>query len=317
MKNSNFSRFFRETRFVIATSCFVMAFATIQSMNAQTTYTAIAGSTFSPKVDVNLLDAAAWPAGTTLPLAGDANIWSTGKYRLQISTTPFTFNGGTLDIANGGVLIIAQANPSLSLNNVTLNGGIIQIQTGKSAIVDLQNKTFTLNKGSLKTLSVGTVSRNLAFQNASLAGNGTITIAQIQTGAIENFVELKSTVNTVGFRGKFVVAPGLSGTAAGGMLKINAIAPANASFGVDVPAASGEIVSNGIPYKSSKNGKLYFSAVAPATVALTSLNLGGTDLAPATYGLIVGKGITVFTADQQVYIDSRSTGTITVVGTKK
>ena len=258
----------------------------------------------------NIYDAAAWPAGTILPVMGDVNVWSTSLFRLGVSTTPYTFNGGTLNVALGGVLSLNAYSSVLKLNNLTLNGGVIQASTLTTASIDLQTKTFRLNSGSLKTTSNSPSFKDLLFQNGSLAGVGTITLAQIQSGSYSYNVEFLSSVNTKGFTGKFEVAPGLSGTSVGGSLKLNAITAANASFGVNVLATDpvNGVVSNNGTYTSSLNGELYFTPGAGNTVSLVSLTLGGMDVVPGTYAYAD------FTAAQQTYLNPASTGTITITG---
>jgi len=271
----------------------------------------------------NIYDLAAWSSDNSIPVPvlGDANTWSTGAFKLFVSTTPYTFNGATLEVVNGGALSMGTGSSMLYLNNVMLNGltGIIQNQSGFNATLDLQGKTFTLNSGSLKTLGTADPSvtpKDLLIQNCSLAGSGTITIAQIQAGAYYCNVELLSSVNTTGFTGTIEVAPGLvvsSVNGTGGTLKLNAIT--SGTFGVKVlaPDATNGVSSNSATgaYKSTLNGKLYFTA-GTGTVTITSLNLGGTAIAPATYTLAQLNGY--LGADLSAYLNQASTGTITVTG---
>jgi len=298
---------FPELKFRFVAICFVITFSIIQLLNAQTTITAISGA-ISPVA--NIYDASAWPTGTILPIFGDINTWSTGPFRLGVSITPYTFNGSTFNVADGGVLSLNSSSAALTLNNLSLNGGIIQASTTKTATIDLQTKTFTLNSGSLKTTSNNSTFKDLLFQNGSLAGVGTITVAQIQSGTYGYNIEFTSSVNTKGFAGKFEVAPGLSGTSVGGSLKLNAITAGNASFGVNVLAADpvNGVVSNNTAYTSSLNGELYFTPGTGNTLTLVSLTLGGVDVAPGTYAY------TNFTAAQQAYLNPASTGTITITG---
>jgi len=303
------SYWFRDIRISLIKSCFAIALTMIESMSAQTTYTAVAAG------EINTPTTWSVTAAIPIPTTGDANIWSIGGFRQTETVSPLTFYGATLYIPYGGTLILSAACAAFTLNNLTLNGGIVQPQANNTVTFNLQNKIFSLIRGSIKTYGT-TAAKHGLFQNCSLAGNGTITISQIQAGTYENQVEFQSTVTTKGFSGKFEVAPGLSGTAAGGTLKLNAITVGNASFGVNVLAADpiNGVVSNYTTYTGSLNGKLYFNPGAGNTVSLVSLNLGGTDIAPGKYGLTAGTGITAFTDAQQAYLNNASTGTITITG---
>jgi hypothetical protein len=309
MKNTKLS----EIRVALIASCLVFAIA-IQTLNAQTTIDAIFGGN-TPVT--NIYDAEAWPDGTVLPVSNDVNIWSTA-YKLGISKTPYTFYGGTLNIATGGTINMNGGSKNLYLNKLTLNGGIFQNQAGVDAIVDLQNNVFELNSGSLKTyggINPATISKNLLFQNCSLVGDGTISIAQIQPGAYYCNVEFLNTVNMTSFTGRFEVVPGLSGTAVGGTLKLNELE--TGTFGVSVLAANSSvgITSNSAIgyYKSSVNGKLYFTSET-GTVKLTSLNLGGTEIAAGTYTYSDFANYGPSHVNLQSFLNSGCTGTVTVTG---
>lgn len=311
-------RFLCESGFVML--IFTILLESAQPISAQTTYTATstgdinAALTWSPYITVDL------------PVAGDANIWSTGTFSLKVglaNTSVYNFNGGTLIIASGGILQTAFQSPTLMFNNLTLNGGKILVAnnnglTGSSLSfnLDLQGNTFTLNSGSIVTTT--NLTGTPTFKNCSLAGSGTITVAQtgIAGTAVNNWVDFQSTVTTNGFTGQFIVSPGTTGTYPGAALKISATT--SGTFGISVPAAnaSNGVLLNGVSYKSSVNGKLYFTP-ASGTLTLASLNLGGVDVAPGTYGLTAGTGITAFTASQLNYIDGRSMGKVVVLESVK
>jgi len=307
MKTSTlFSRFFRETRFGLVATGLILAITLWQPLHAQTTHTAVVSGG-------SLEVTTTWPNGT-LPVSGDADIWSTGANIIYPNTTPYTFLGGTLNIATGGLLRQNKPTAVLNLNNLTLNGGTIQGYNNGGWTFDLQNNAtnyFTLNSGTILGASFTAV-KPTVFKNASLAGKGTITIGQSDYSAFDSYIEFQSTVITKGFKGKFEVVPGMANTTTtnghGGMLKLNAIAAGNESFGVKVLATGAGVTSNGNTYASTVAGKLYFTPGAGNTVTLVSLTLGGTDIGPGTYAY------SAFTTAQQVYLDSRSTGTITVTG---
>ncbi len=300
-----------EIRVALIASCLVFEIA-IQSLNAQTTINAIFGGN-TPVT--NIYDTEAWPDGTIIPTSVDNNIWSTG-FKLGVSKTPYTFYGGEFNIALGGTLYMAAGSTNLYLQKLSLNGGILQNQAGVNAIVDLHGNTFTLNSGSLKTyggVNPITIPKNLLIQNCNLVGSGTISIAQIQPGAYECNVEFLNTVNTTGFTGLFEITPGLSGTAPGGTLKLNE--NATGTFGVSVLDANevDGVTSNSAPgyYKSAVHGKLFFTSET-GTVKISSLKLGRTDIAAGTYSYAdfanySGKNL-------QPYLNSASTGTITITG---
>ena len=294
----------RNLRISMVTNCFVLFLALLQTVSAQTTYTAVASG------EINTASTWSTDGSVPIPKAGDLNTWSIGNLRQTETISALTFYGNNLVIPYGGTLILTSACTSFMLNNLILNGGIIQPQANNTVTFDLQNKTFTLNRGSIKTYGVVAGARNGVFTNCSLAGSGTITISQIQAGTYENLVEFENTVNTKGFSGKFEVAPGISGTAIGGTLKLNAITVGNASFGVNVLAADAVngVISNNTTYTSSQNGKLYFSPGTGNTLSLVSLTLGGVDVVPGTYAYAD------FTAAQQAYLNPASTGTITITG---
>jgi|GEM_PF-1759797 len=308
----NYKKSSKIFKVALITGCFIFAIS-LQSNRAQTTINAIFGGN-APVT--NIYDAEAWPAGTVLPTSVDNNIWSTG-FKLGVSKTPYTFYGGELNIALGGTLYMAVGSTNLYLQKLTLNGGILQNQAGLNAIVDLQGNTFTLNSGSLKTyggVNPNPITKNLLIQNCNLVGSGTISIAQIQPGAYECNVEFLNTVNTTGFTGLFEIVPGLSGTAPGGTLKLNE--NAQGTFGVSVLDADDVdgVTSNSLPgyYKSSVRGKLYFTSGEESSVKVKSLKLGATDIAPGTYSYAdfanySGKNL-------QPYLNSASTGTITITG---
>jgi len=285
-------------------SCLLIALATLQTVRAATNTAVAAGA-------INVLTTWSANSSIALPVDGDANIWSTGTFNLNTGGASITFYGGTFDVVIGGNLDPTGAGTTLTMKNLNMNGGIVYSAGGGTGnTIDLQNNILTLNSGAFKTISNGALGRNLSIKNAVLAGNGTITISQLNAGTYQNYVELNTVgVTTTGFTGIFVVAPGLSGTAAGGMLKLNEIA--TPSFGISIPVASGSVASNGTTYTSSVSGKLYFTPSTGNTVKLTSLNLGGTAIAPGTYTLAQlndygGAGT------KTAYLNQSSTGTITV-----
>jgi uncharacterized protein (DUF608 family) len=281
---------------------------------ADTIFTATTSSTTS----IFVYDPASWPVGVPVPVLGNTDKWSTGIYTLYSSGTR-TFNGGTLRIPKPGFLT-ATGGGTLSLNNLTLDGGTISIGAGGNFVLNLQGNTFTLNSGFIRTLSnaVHTIyTRSIVFQNALLAGSGTITITTYQPSAVvyEDYIEFQSSINTTGFTGTFEVIPGMfnsPNSSAGGHLKLNAIS--SPTFSVSVPAINTTtgVISNGISYKGVYNGKLFFTPGAGNTVKLKSLSLGGINIAPGTYSYADFANYSG--TNLQAYLNSASTGTITVAG---
>ena len=304
-KSTFFTRFFGKTRLTGIIGCIALA-AITQPIVAQTIdYTA------SLTGDINA--SATW-GGTSTPASNDGKVWSIGAITVKVGTannSSITFNGGTLNIASGGILQTAFQNPTLTLNNLTLNGGKILVANLNGFTLDLPNtnKTLTLNSGYILT-NPSLASTNIVFKNATLAGNGNITIASSIANATNlNYVEFQNTVTTSGFTGIFTVVPGvynatgpINGNA--NTLKINATT--SGTFGVSVPATS-------TGYTSSNKGKLWNAS--SGTLTLVSLNLGGTDITPSAtpyqYSdfLTLGPGGTSL----QGYLNS-ATGTITVTG---
>jgi len=309
MKKITFlSCFLREKHFKLLLNCFVIAVATIQSGSAATILASAAGS---------ITAGATWTGGNA-PVASpaDANIWSSNGKALTVAGSQ-TFYGNTLDI-NSGTLACSTNGSTLSLYNVTLNGGTIYPNVLTTYTLNFQNNSFTLNSGHLKNVSNQT--GVLLIQNCSLTGSGTITISHLNTGTSTNYIELNNSgVNTTGFTGKFEIVPGLYvaspsspqvNNGPGGQLKLNAIA--TGSFGVSVPAVntSTGVISNSGTFKSNIPGKFYFTAGA-ATVKLTSLNLGGTEIAPGVYTLAQLNDYGG-TGTKTAYLNQSSTGTVTV-----
>lgn len=310
-KTTFFSRFLRETRFELVISCFLIASAMIQSVSAQSTYTAVAGTATTP---ADITAAATWTP-TPVPTLGDANIWSTGTFYLKTgatASTNYTFYGGTINVATGGTLQSGAAGQTLTLNNLTLNGGKIYTGFNLAFTLDLQStsNTLTLNSGSFVIISSITAGTQV-IKNASLAGSGNILITKANAAATSTgWLDIQSSVKTSGFTGTFTVTPGTSGVSVGGILKLatNPNSGNTGTFGVSVPATL-------TGYTSSVKGKLSFYAPltgtkADSTLTLASLTLGTTAIAPGTYKLsdLLNYGGT----DLSVYLDSGSKGYIMI-----
>jgi len=224
----------------------------------------------------NLNDSATWePLG--LPVSGDNRIWSTENRTLYVSVTPLIFYGQTFIISQGGKLEFNVPTAVLTMNNLTLDGGQLLYNRNVSGNILLNNKDFTLNSGTIRCGSTNN-GRDIRFQNANLKGSGTINITGFDNTGSD--VEFMSTVNTKGFTGVFDVNNF-------GVLNLSAIPSQNASFGI----------------KLSGTGKY----TNDADVAVTSLNIDGTNFAPGTYS------ITDFTTAQKAFLIG--TNKITVVST--
>ena len=190
--------------------------------------------------------------GGPVPAVGDTNTWQSGSWKLTMTNTASqTFYGQTLVIQTNGELAPGIAGATLTLNNLVLNGGLIDMQNNSGFTVNLSGKTFTLNSGTLQAGGLNN-SRDVNFQNGSLAGSGTIDITG--TDATGSDVEFQSTINTSGFSGVFSVHDY-------GILNLSPIT--NATFGLNL----------------SGTGKYWNDT----NVALTSLIINGTVLTNGTY----------------------------------
>ena len=215
--------------------------------------------------------------GVPLPLPGDTNTWQTGSFSINMAVAVETFNGRTFDIQAGGRFEPMNVpGTTLTLNNLVLDGGTIYMGNNLGLTMTLNNKTFTLNSGTIQSGGSNN-GRNITFQNGSLAGSGAISILGTDTNL--TYVQFASTIKTTNFTGVFNVA-------SHGILRLPAIASANASFGLNLSGTG-----------------LYYNNTA---VALTSLVINGTNLAPGTYTYAS------FTPAQQALIGNNG-GTITVV----
>ncbi len=212
--------------------------------------------------------------GTALPVAGDVNVWRTGTQTLNMAATnKVAFLGGTLEVSSGGQILPGVPGARLALNKLVLNGGTIRMGNNLSFNLDLGNQQFALNSGSLKAGGGMTV----RFDNAVLAGSGTIDIAS--TGSSAANVEFHNSSRTMGFTGRFNVS-------ANGVLDLPPVPVDNASFGLNL-SGTGKYAND-------------------ADVALTSLVISGANIPPGTYAY------TDFTPTQRAFLASTN-GVITVI----
>jgi hypothetical protein len=248
----------------------VLGLALLAAQAGADVITAVANGTIN--------DTATW--GQAAPVSGDENTWRTGGSTIRgggaVNHSTETFHGQTFIIMSNGTLRNNAANQTLFMNDLVLDGGIIVNRNNLTFKIDLGGKTLTLNSGTLQSAELGNT-RNLQFQNAVLAGSGTITINNY---ALDYGTEVRfeSTVATKGFTGAFDIVTG-------GVLKLSDIAVNDASFSL--------ILSGGV-YKNDAN------------IAVTSLVIDGQAINAGTYGYAD------FSAGQQAFIGDNG-GTITVI----
>lgn len=142
--------------------------------------------------------------GIVLPTYADENsqTWYSGANRLGVSDKE-TFEGGELVLETGGELASDKANAILWIRDLTLDGGTISNQKIAPFSVNLRGHALTLNSG-LFLADSGNYDTDLVFQNAMLAGSGTIEIAGTSANS-QPEVRFDDSVDTSGFSGTFVV----------------------------------------------------------------------------------------------------------------
>jgi hypothetical protein len=215
--------------------------------------------------------AVTWNA--SVPMTGDTNIWQTGSRTISLTNRTEAFYGNRFVVQTNGQFAPGKTNATLTLNHLTLSGGTITMDTNNALTVDLSGDLFTLNSGFLK--AGANTNRHVIFRNGALVGNGAIYVAGTDTNGA--YVEFQPTIKPAGFTGVFNVV-------SNGILNLPPIA--NATFGLSL----------------SGSGR-YFN---DTNVALTSLVINGTTLAPGTYVY------TNFTAAQKTNLFNNG-GTITVL----
>lgn len=230
-------------------------------------------------INGNISNPDTW-GGVTPPVSGDENTWRTGGKTLfgggAVNGGSEIFYGQTFIVLSGGTLRNQAANQTLFMNDLILDGGLIQNRNNLTFKIDLGGKTLTLKGGTLQSAEFAN-NRHVQFQNAVLAGSGTITVNNYGTDHGSE-VRFEPTVDTKGFTGAFDVVTG-------GVLKLSNIVVDDASFGL--------ILSGGV-YKNDAN------------IALTSLVIDSQPVSPGTYVYAD------FTESQQAFIGNNG-GTITVI----
>jgi hypothetical protein len=197
-----------------------------------------------------ITEAPTW--GGTGPVSGDRHVWQSGLASLRMAAATETFHGDTLEIQSGGQFAPGIAAANLTLRNLNLSGGEIGMGNNLGLTLNLSGKRMALNSGTLRSGSLAT--RFIKIGNASLTGNGTISIASAGTANSE--VEFLSTVDTRGFSGMFHVS-------GNGVFNLPAIPATNASFGLTISGTG--------KYKND------------ADVAVTSLTIGDTTYTSGTF----------------------------------
>ncbi len=201
----------------------------------------------------NVTNSATWPVGTTLPEAGNTDIWQSANRNLDVSAG--TYNGGTLVVQAGGTLRTAGAGSTATMQNIVLDGGrIFNVQ----ALASTYNfTTLTLNSGSIRAGDSGGA-RTVYLNSGALAGSGTITISSGTT--VTNLVSFNTaggSVTTTNFTGWF----GVDST---GLLEFTGGTTAG-TFGITVATGGLLALANG------------------ADTKVTQLSLGGSNYVAGTY----------------------------------
>ncbi|WP_136078314.1 hypothetical protein [Pontiella desulfatans] len=147
-------------------------------------------------------EGATW--GVVLPTYADEDThrWHGGINRLGVSDKE-AFEGGGLVLGTGGELASDKANAILWIRDLTLEGGTISNQKTAPFYINLRGHVLTLNSGFLLADS-GAYNTDLFFQNATLAGSGTIEIAGTRANDLPE-VRFDASVDTSGFSGTFLV----------------------------------------------------------------------------------------------------------------
>ena len=221
-------------------------------------------------------------SGGVLPVAGDTNTWQSGGFNLSLVNQVTTFYGNTLVIQSGDQFAPGLPTVQLTLSKLVLAGGTIYMGNNggynNGMTIDLGGQPLTLNSGTLKSGTTASF-RNVIFQDGSLLGSGTINIIGSDTNG--NFVQLADTITTRWFTGNFNINNY-------GLLYLPAIAPADASFGLNISGTGTYVLS--------------------ADTALTSLVIAGTNIPPGVYTF------NDFDLNQESYLLDNG-GSITVVST--
>ncbi len=196
-------------------------------------------------------------AGTSVtasPTAGDLNQWGTSTFTIRATTE--TWEGQEMLVQTGGRFASGSPGPTVTFNgDLTLDGGTVTVLNNNPFLIDLNGNTLNLNSGVLDSGGLNT-GRDLIFQNAVLAGSGTISVQGGASAARSAVIFQNNTVSTSGFTGTFDLI-------AASNFFLPEILAADASFGIT----------------ANSSGQLALTE----NIAVTSAVLDGITITPGTY----------------------------------